>query len=163
MMALDRERLGLAGVTGLGLLCFCASLYISTLSPLAAEVDALQAQVLRIQSEKLPEPLPPASNNPLPSSQATEATELIKLLDAAAQQRNLSIAHTAYRLRNDERQPRLEVSVPLKGKYPDLRLYLGDLQALNVGMTIEALSMQRAQASDPLLDANLKLSVAVKP
>lgn len=157
----DLGRLGIPGVAGIGLLLFCMSLYFGSLAPAREQLATLKneetqlLQSISVQSDAQPQDRPVPDEPLLP---LTDAPELLKKISAAAEKYGITIARASYRQTDQDKQHRIEVSLPLRGSYPSLREYLRDVLALAPMSSLDELSLQRAQSSDPLVDANVRLS-----
>lgn len=165
MMMPDLGRLGIPGITGLGLTLFCLSFYFGSFAPTQDKLAVLkleQAQLLQspaVQSaagegSKLTQHA--AVSEYLPS--INEIPELLKKLNDNAAKRGVNSERASYHLTDKDGQRRIEVSLPLKGSYPALRSYLRDALTLTPVTSLDEVSLQRTQAGDPLINANIRIS-----
>lgn len=163
-MKLDTPgRIGLPGVLGLGLLFFTASFYFSALAPAFTEQDRLQAEEQKLARSKTDVPTAPArlsreTPGTLPSS--AEATELFDRLQVAGEKNGIVIERATYNVIRHEKYATLqyEITLPLRGSYPNLRAFLRESLQLAPSASLDSLSLQRARASDPALEASVRLS-----
>jgi Tfp pilus assembly protein PilO len=152
------DRLGMPGVLGLGLLLFCLAFYFGNLLPLQrqlAEAETEQAQLVAAARRDGPGSARAAAGQALPPFR--EAPELLKQLNALAVKHGVVVERSTYLLKDKEGPLRLEVGMPLTLGYPALRAYLRDVLAL-AAVSLDELSLQRALASDTVLDVQLRLS-----
>lgn len=161
------DRLGTPGIVGLGLMLFCLSFYLGSIAPAQDELVNLQqeaAQLLAVAG-------PPGAGEGEGAERraASEALrplaalpELLKELNLLAQQRGIVIDRASYALSERDGQRRMEVNLPLVAGYPLLRAYLRDL-LLKGGPSLDELSFKRRQASDPQVEANIRLSYPLAP
>lgn len=152
------ERLGHWGVVGIGLLLFCLSFHFSTIAPLRAELAGLEAENDALTTSARRQVDGAGAARPLPP--LTQAPELLKQLDALAGKHGVSVERATYRLKSREGERRLEISMPLRVAYPGLRGYLRDALALAATASLDELDLQRGQAGDTSVDAQVRLSYA---
>ena len=163
MPALD--RLGKPGVAAIGLLLFCLSFYAGNIAPARTELATLQSEKARLAAAARPaargsEPAATASR-PLPPF--TTATDVLKELGALADRHGLTIDRATYVVSDKDGQRRLEINLPLKAGYLALREYLRDLLALPSAPSLDELNLQRQQAGEPLIEANVRISYYFAP
>jgi len=161
------EQLGKPGLAGIGLLMFCVGFIFGHLLPqqdelrrLAGEVETLAAtrdetatQMPTRQTTTAEQPLLPLATAP----------EQLKQLHALASRHGIVIERATYQIKAEKAragQMRLEVSMPLNLGYPVLRAYLRDVLSMPLA-TLEDLVLQRAQATDQAIEAQLRLSFGV--
>lgn len=159
------DRLGMPGIVGLGLMLFCLSFYLGSIAPAQAELVNLQqeaAQLLALAG-------PPGEGEGAERLAASEALrpltalpELLKELNLLAEQRGIVIDRASYALSERDGQRRMEVNLPIVAGYPLLRAYLRDL-LLKGGPSLDELSFKRRQASDPQVEATIRLSYPLAP
>lgn len=158
--------IGLPGVLGLGLVFFAASFYFSALAPALTERDRLQAEEQKLV---LPDQQPQASviaaSGETPSAPGTlppsaEAMELFDRLHAAGEKNGIAIERATYNVIRHEQHAALqyEVTLPVRGSYPNLRAFLRESFELAPSASLDSLSLQRAKASDAALEASVRLS-----
>lgn len=144
------EKLGWPGVMGIGLLLFCLSFFFGHFLPLLDELHRLERERASLAgtadatAERPPLPLP-------------SVPEQLKQLNALATRHGIAIERATYRMQDRAAQLRLEVSMPLTLSYPVLRAYLRDVLAMPAA-ALEELMLQRAQATDMAVEAQLRLS-----
>jgi hypothetical protein len=164
------RRLGTAGVLGIGVLLACAAFYVSSLVALEEEVAAQQAALERLQSRKLYQPASAGGraeelrrfyNLFPPSERLTDEVARLHRLGRAA---GLDLAQGEYRL--ERRATGLwayRVTLPVRGSYPQLRDFLGALLKEMPIASIEALRFERKRAADTELEAQVRVTLHVRP
>lgn len=153
------ERLGLPGIAGAVLLLLCVIFYVTMTAPARAEVEALHGERDRLggalaqagqrrAAAPVVQQLPPLA----------QAPELLKQLNAVAQKNGVTVTRSSYQVKAEDSKRVFEVDLPLKLAYPTLRAYLHDVLAMAPTAQLEDLNLHRAQAADPLIDADVRLS-----
>ena len=165
MIAPILERLGMPGVLGLGLLLFSFAFTLGSIAPARTELAGLKQQAAQLQA-RLPEPgrpgvEPSAPAEALPS--IASLPELLKNLNALAEQRGVTIDRASYALTGREGQRRMEINLPLKAGYPALRGYLRDVLTLRASPSLDELTLKRQQSTDTVVEANVRLSYPLSP
>jgi hypothetical protein len=164
------RRLGTAGVLGIGLLLACAAFYASSVMPLDQEIAAQKAALERLQSRKMYQPASVGGraeelrrfyNLFPPTERLTEEVARVHRLGRSA---GLDLAQGEYRL---ERRPTglwaYRVTLPVRGTYAQLRDFLGALLKEMPVASIEALRFERKRAADTQLEAQVRVTVHVRP
>jgi hypothetical protein len=164
------RKLGAAGVLGIGVLLGCAGFYVSTLAPLVEEIPAQKAALERLQSRTLYQPasaggraeeLQRFHNLFPPTERLTDEVARLHRLGRAA---GLDLAQGEYRL--ERRAGGLwayRVTLPVRGSYPQLRDFLGALLKDMPIASIEALRFERKRAADTQLEAQVRVTVHLRP
>lgn len=159
------QALGIPGFVGFGLVLFCASFYFGTIAPMETQLDALKSE-----ARKLAEVLPNRERGavaadrtntiepPVGVKPASDPIEIIRRLNAAAEAAAVTVDRTSYTITEKEGVRRIEVSLPTKGGYLPIRAYLREALTVGRDAQIDSLVLQRARATDPVLDADVKLS-----
>ena len=164
------RRLGAAGVLGIGVLLGCAGFYLSTLAPLVEEIPAQKAALERLQSRTLYRPasaggraeeLQRFHNLFPPAERLTDEVARLHRLGRAA---GLDLAQGEYRL--ERRASGLwayRVTLPVRGSYPQLRDFVAAVLKDMPVASIDALRFERKRALDTQLDAQVRLTIHVRP
>lgn len=163
MRTVALERLGIPGVTGAGLLLFCLAFYCGSLSPAESVLASLQRDELGLtrQLAGIRGALGGSMDIALPSE--STIPDLLKQLSEAAEQCGLGSLHFSYRMSTDEGVRRYEITMPMRGTYPNIRAYLGRAMTLTFPATLDAIELQRATAVDGQIDAQSRLSYYFAP
>ncbi len=164
------RRLGAPGVIGIGVLLACAGFWVSALQPLQAELAAqrLALERLRARAPYLPvaaggreEDLRRFHNLFPPAAGLTDELERLHRL---ARRAGLDLAQGEYRL--ERRSTGLwayRVVLPVRGGYPQLRDFVAAVLKEMPVASIDALRFERKKALDNELDAQIRLTVHVRP
>lgn len=160
MKALALEKLGLPGIAGIGLLLFCLFFYFGSVSSAQENLASLETERAQLAATAvtLAEKAAPPGGRGQHLRPISEAPELLKQLNALAEKDGVTIARASYEIKEKEGQQRLQVSMPLRVGYPSLRAYLIDALALSPSASLDELSLQRTQASDAAVEAQVRLS-----
>jgi Tfp pilus assembly protein PilO len=164
------RRLGAPGVLGAGVLLACAGFWLSALQPLQAELDAQRLALERLRARS---PLQPVSaggreeelrrfHSLFPST--ASLTDELERLHRLARRAGLDLAQGEYRL--ERRAAGLwsyRVSLPVRGSYPQLRDFVAAVLKDMPVASIDALRFERKKALDSELDAQIRLTVHVRP
>lgn len=153
------ERLGLPGVAGLGVLLFCLSFYLGSIAPAQTELAELKQATAQL-SARLPSTAsaPPAVSAPHAPPPLDMAADLLKQLNALAEQHGVQIERASYQLSAKDGLQRLEITLPIKAGYPALRAYLRAVLAQAEPPTLDDLILQRQNSGDTQVEANVRLS-----
>lgn len=166
------RRLGTPGVLGIGVLLGCAAFYASALAPLGDEVAAQRMALERLQSRTLHRPAAASSGDRAedlqrfynlfpPSERLTDEVARLHRLGRSA---GLDLAQGEYRL---ERRPiglwAYRVTLPVRGSYPQLRDFLAAVLKDMPIASIEALRFERKRAADTQLEAQVRVTLHVRP
>lgn len=162
------DRLGMPGIVGLGLMLFCLSFYLGSIAPAQAELVNLQQEAAQLVAVIGPPVAGEGEGSErLADREAlrplTALPGLLKELNLLAQQHGVAIDRASYALSEREGQRRMEINLPLVAGYPLLRAYLRDLMLLKGAPSLDELSFKRRQASDPQVEANVRLSYPLAP
>lgn len=164
------RRLGVAGVLGIGVLLACGGFWISALKPLEKEVAAQRLALERLRARTPYQPVasggraeelrrfynlfPPGAN----------LTAELERLHRFARAARLELAQGEYRL---ERRPAglwaYRVTLPVRGGYPQVRNFLSAVLKDMPTASIEAVRFERKKAGDAQLEAQLRLTLYVRP
>lgn len=157
------RRLGALGVLGVGGLLACAGFYVSGLVPLQ---DEIREQSLAAAYR------PPSSGGPADDlarfydffPPADELTRHVDRLHRLALRSGLELARAEYRLEKPAAGLwTYRVTLPVRGSYPQVREFAGDvLRELPVA-SLDALRFDRKRARDAKVDAQLRLTLYLRP
>lgn len=164
------RRLGALGVLGIGVLIACAAFYVSTLAPAAQELDAQRAALERLRARTPYQPV--AANGRAEELRrfyslfpaAGDLTNEVERLHRLARRAGLDLAQGDYRL---ERRTiglwAYRVNLPVRGTYAQLREFSAAVLKEMPVASIEALRFERKKAADPQLEAQVRLTLHVRP
>lgn len=164
------RRLGSAGVLGIGVLLACAAFYVWTVAPLDEEVSARKAALERLQSRTLYRPASAGGRAEElrrfydlfpPAERLTDEVARLHRLGRAA---GLDLAQGEYRLeRRGTGLWAYRVTLPVRGSYAQLRDFLGALLKDMPIASIEGLRFERKRAADTQLEAQVRVTLHVRP
>lgn len=153
------EGLGLTGIVGVGLLLFCIAFFFGNVLPLQEEVEKLSQEHTRLSAE-VKSAVAQGRSGPGALTLA-DVPDLLKRLDGVAKQNGIVLGRGSYQLKATEGARRMEISLPLKAPYPALRTYLRQALALSPNGSVDELSLQREQATDPAVEVQIRFSFAL--
>jgi hypothetical protein len=164
------EYLGVAGIVGLGIMLACGAFWVSAVKPAKEELAAQRAALERMRSRS---PLQPISGggraddlrrfyNLFPPAGAL--TPELERLHRLARGARLELAQGEYRL--ERRAAGLwayRVTLPVRGSYSEVRSFISAVLKDMPGASIDALRFDRKKADDAQLEAQLRLTLYVRP
>ena len=163
----DFQRLGKAGVIGLGLMLFNLSFYIGSVAPdreALADFERQRAELRERSSQAIAGAADESAGSaaaPLPM--LNQVPELLRSVYLLATQRGLAIDRASYALSEKEGLLRIEINLPMQTSYLVLRSFLTDVGGLKPPPAIDELTMKRRQVGDSLIEATLRLSWQLAP
>lgn len=164
------RRLGAAGVLGMGVFLACAGFWLTSLKVVEEEVTARRASAERLRSRATYQPVSSDSraeelrrfHSLFPSPR--ELTGEVEKLHRLARGAGLELAQGEYRL---ERPATglwaYRVTLPVAGSYPQLRDFLAAVLKAMPASSIDALRFERKRAADTQLQAQVRLTLHVRP
>jgi hypothetical protein len=164
------RRLGPAGVLGIGVLIACAAFWVSALKPMQEEVAAQRLALERLRARAPYQPVASGGRaeelrrfyNLFPP--VGELTAEVERLHRLARRARLELAQGEYRL--ERRSAGLwsyRVTLPVRGSYPQVRDFLSAVLKDMPTASIEALRFERKKAAETLLEAQVRVTVHVRP
>jgi hypothetical protein len=163
-------RLGLYGVLGVGVLLFCVPLYWTALRPLERELAAAR---LASAQTRLPAGLRAVSLDAR-TDDLKRFYELFPHVGRLADEldRVYGLAREAG-LRLEQGEYRIEkrasglvayrVALPVRGRYVQVRDFLGVLLMQMPVASVDALRFERKKSGDSLIDAQIRLTIHFQP
>jgi len=167
------RALGAPGVLALGVLLACAGFWASALKPLQDELAAQRVALERLQNRTLYQPAAASREDRREAELArfyglfppTERlAEEVARIHRLARGAGLDLDQGEYRL--ERRSVGLwayRINLPVRGTYPQLREFMGTLLRDVPVASLESLRFERKRAADAQLDAQLRLTVHVRP
>jgi hypothetical protein len=162
--------LGTAGILGLGVLIACGGFWFSALKPLQQDVAAQSSALERLRARTPYQPVAAGGReeelrrfyNLFPPS--TELPNQLERLYQLARGTGLDLAQGEYRL---ERRAfglwAYRVTLPARGTYPQLRAFLGALLKDVPIASLDAVRFERKKAAEAQLEAQLRITLHVRP
>jgi hypothetical protein len=164
------RRLGAAGVLGIGVLIACAAFWSSALRPAEQELAAQQAALERMRARTPHQPVASGGRaeelqrfyNLFPA--AGELTAEVERLHRLARGARLELAQGEYRLeRRNTGLWAYRVTLPVRGSYPQVRDFISAVLKDMPIASIEALRFERKKAAETLLEAQVRITLHVRP
>lgn len=164
------ERLGIAGVLGIGVLLACGAFWVSSVKPAAEELAAQRAALERMRARTPYQPVSAGGRaeelrrfyNLFPS--AAGLTAELERLHRLARAARLELAQGEYRL--ERRASGLwayRVTLPVRGSYSEVRNFISAVLKDMPSASIDALRFERKKAADAQLEAQLRLTLYARP
>lgn len=153
------DRLGAAGVAGLGILAFCVPFYFSALAPALGELERRAARVpVFMQNEdhdleRFYARFPHLER--LPGELDT--------LYAHAKVANVQLLQGEYRLESGAGPlAAYHVTLPVRGSYPQVRQFVGRVLKEMPTTSLDAVRFERKRAADSQLEAQVRLTIYLR-
>ena len=157
------------GLLGVALVVFALAFYALGVRPLhkraaslEKEVSALSAQI-STRGGIAPRPTQRSQlSNFFAFFPVTEALpELLGKVQRAARDNSLQLEKGEYRLTQEREFPlaRYQVTLPVKGTYPQVRGFVNDVLAAVPAAALEELALKREGAADPQVEARVRFTV----
>jgi Tfp pilus assembly protein PilO len=164
------EALGLAGVVGIALLVFAATLYGTAVAPRAAERAALQAEAERLRERLRMSGSPAGAKGTLAEQLATfyaffppaqSSPDWLGKIHAAAKAKGLVLQSGEYKLERsaDARLARYQITLPVTGSYAQLRGFIGQVLTDVPAAALEEITLRRESVASPRLEARIRLTL----
>jgi Tfp pilus assembly protein PilO len=166
------QQLGWPGMLALGLFTFCLAFYLSALLPARQKLHALEQDTTMLRARMQPSTKPvreteaggpeaqlAAFYKAFPSNASTP--DLLQKIHRAAASGQIRLDQGAYRLvaDHDGRLQRYQITLPLKGSYPQIKTFLARVMQDLPTLALDSISFQRQNIADPLLDAQVRLTL----
>lgn len=164
------HRLGLFGAVGMALLGACVLFYAIAVLPLASESAALQREIAEIDQARDAQRAGTRTEAASPAEQLAQfyrffpgrdqAADRVAVLYSIAAGHGVLLDQGTYRMVPDRggKLWRYEVTLPVKGDYPQLRKFLSQALAEMPHLALDRVSFQRQKAGDATLEAQIKLT-----
>jgi len=162
---------GMPGVAGAGLLAMCAAFYLSAVQPAQTRMNEAERNAISIQERvKLAanglnqRELPPAAQLAefyrIFPNEKNLVPWLKKVFDLAERQ-GISLDQGEYKVIRDKvgKLERFQMTLPIRGGYPQIRKYLGSLSAEIPVLSMEHLQFERQKVNDAEVEAKIRLAL----
>jgi hypothetical protein len=167
------RSIGPAGWLGVGLLVACALAAALVTAPLAADARRLAEDVdaTRQRAAAARDTPPPASPREQLETFARrfagekDMAPSIARLQSLAKRRGVQLEQAEFRLVSEPTEPlsRYVIVLPVKADYRALRLFCRDALRELPALSLEEVNVRRADAKVPLLEAQLRLVLFIRP
>jgi hypothetical protein len=167
-----RRWLGLLGWPGMlaaGVLAICPAFYFSAIRPAQERLEAAQHSVTSLHRQLEMSRKQPDGKAHSPAEQLAEfyrlfppersSPEWLEKLVAVAESNGISLNEGEYKATNDRfgRLVRFQITLPLKGEYPQVRRFIAALPAELPVMALENVQFERNKVADPKVEARIRL------
>jgi Tfp pilus assembly protein PilO len=162
------DKLGLAGILGIGVLLFCATFYWSALAPAQRELAARQSAAAGNTKPQL-RPVSSSHGNDLVQlherfPRLETLTSQVERLHRLGRSAGLQLQQGEYRL---ETSPAglasYRISLPVRGEYRALRQFMGSVLKEMPPASIDRLRFERKKPGDAQLEAQIHITLYFKP
>lgn len=161
--------LGRHGVLAIGILVIFPPFYFSAIAPAQERVDAARRGVLSMRGPErhAGKPLDGAT----PAEQLAEfyrifpeerhSPQWLEKLVALAEKNGLSLDQGEYKVTQDKagRLMRFQITLPVKGEYPQIRRFLAALPAETPIIALENVQFTRQNIADSTVEAQIRLAL----
>ena len=164
------QRLGVAGVLGLGTFLACIAFYFSAVAPAARELARQQIISERIHSRQPYQPVGTAGrveelqrfHSLFP--RVEHLSDELERLYGLARNANLELSRGEYRLET----PRVglwayHVVLPVRGTYPQVRGFVSAVLKSMPVVSVDGLRFERKKVGESILNAQLRLTLYFQP
>jgi hypothetical protein len=164
------SKLGISGVLGVGLLIVCAGFYATALAPAEEDARAQRVALERLRDRTPYRPVAASGradelrrfHNLFPP--AGGLTDELERLHRLAHRAGLDLAQGEYRL--ERRASGLwayRVTLPVRGSYAQMRDFVGGVLEDMPIASIDGLRFERKKAADADLEAQVRLTLHLRP
>ncbi|MGA7178378.1 MAG: type 4a pilus biogenesis protein PilO [Thiobacillaceae bacterium] len=163
------SRLGLPGVMGVGVFIASLALYFSVVQAKQQQLEEIRQNTASL-SERIARAGKTLRSGERPTAeQLTEfyrifpdertSVDVIGKIVAIAHGDGLSLDEGEYRVNPEKigRLTRMQMILPVKGEYQQIRKFLADMGAAIPVVSLEQVQFQRQKVGDPLVDTNIRL------
>lgn len=156
------------GMAGIGLLSVCVALYFSAILPLQEKL-ASTSSVIALQERKnyaepgahqrTPEELLDEFYRMFPADR--NMAEYLEKIFSLAQTRGIRLDQGQYRVIPGKagNLVSLQMTLPVKGKYPQIRQFLADLMVDIPFLSLQQVQFKRQKVGNPMVEANIRLEL----
>jgi Tfp pilus assembly protein PilO len=161
--------LGWPGVLALGMLVVLPAFYFSAIRPLQVHVDDVRRNVARQLKEDALAGTPDRGRRHGTEEQLAEyyrffppvrsAPQWLEKLVSLAESSGLSLDQGEYQAAQDKvgRLVRFQMTLPLRGEYPQIRKFLAALPSELPVVALEKVQFERQSIADPEVEARIRL------
>jgi len=163
------RHMGWPGVLAIGILAMCPALYFSAIRPEQVRLESARHSAAKLHEQLA---LGGKSLNGTKLSQEDQLAEFyrrfpvegcspqwLEKLVALASNRGLSLNDGEYKATrgNVGKLVRYQMTLPVKGEYPQIRKFLTDLPGALPAVALENVHFERQKVADPNVEAKIKL------
>jgi Tfp pilus assembly protein PilO len=163
--------LGKPGVVAIGLLVICGSWYLTSILPLQQRMDDVRSKMDIQRQQKLDPAARISGARGTPAEQLQEfyrffpaqhnSPELLDKLFNIAQRSGLQLNDGEYKLTRDKASSlmKLGITLPVRGKYPQIRNFLSALHAEMPSLVLEKVQFERKNIVDSSVQTKIALAL----
>jgi len=162
------EALGAPGVIGIGVLVFCLPFYLASVAPAEREVakrSAAAAKNTRLTGQPVSAPDGTADlerfYRRFPTLDALQSE--LEAIYAHARASKLQLAQGEYRLEKGVGLAAYRVTLPVRGSYAQVRQFVGHVLKDMPTASLDAVRFDRRKAGDAQLEAQVRLTIYLRP
>lgn len=163
------RRMGWPGVLAIGILAMCPAFYFSAIRPEQARLETAHHSVVTLHEQFT---LTSKSLNDTALSPEDQlavfyrrfpvegcSPQWLEKMVALAASRGLSLNDGEYKTTRDKvgKLVRYQMTLPVKGEYPQIRKFLTDLPGALPAVALENVQFERQKVADPNVEAKIKL------
>lgn len=164
-------RIGWVGVTGIALLTFSLAFYFSAISPAQTKVAELQLEARTRLEQALKPAQTTVADQDSPTAQLAifyrhfpahhSAPDWLEKIYVLAREQNLQLEQGEYSTTREKsgKLTRLQVTLPLKGSYLQIRKFLADILSEVPIASLDNVKFERQKIGDSEIDARIKLTL----
>ena len=158
------KRAGICGVLGAGVLVSCAAFWISAVVPLEAQIADRRARTPSSQDPTRINPQEQLRRFQTLFPTFDELNDEVQRVHLLAREAGLKVIRAEYRLdRNTAGLSAYRVTLPVTGTYSEIRSFLEALLQKVPAASVDAVRFERKSAAQSELDAQVRLTVFVRP
>lgn len=163
--------LGVRGVLGIGLLLVFPPFYFSAIAPAQARLDKARSSAQESSEQAARGGASSEGVRRAPEEQLAQyyrlfpdeksSPQLLAKLAALAEKNGLSLNEGEYKATRDKtgRLMRLQMALPVKGEYRQIRRFLAALPAAIPVIALENVQFSRQKVADPNVEAQIRLAL----
>jgi hypothetical protein len=162
------ETLGAPGVIGIGVLVFCLPFYLASVAPAERELakrSAAAAKTTRLAGQPVSAPDGAADlerfYRRFPTLDALQSE--LEAIYAHARASRLQLAQGEYRLEKGVGLAAYRVTLPVRGSYAQVRQFVGHVLKDMPTASLDAVRFDRRKAGDAQLEAQVRLTIYLRP
>jgi hypothetical protein len=163
------DALGPAGIAGLGVLVFCVPFWFNAVAPAEREVAkrnaaaAAQRARLPVQAVAAPEGAAELErfHRRFPTLDGLQGE--LEAVYEHARASKLQLAQGEYRLEKTAGLAAYRVTLPVRGSYAQVRQFVGRILKEMPTASLDALRFDRKKAGDVQLEAQVRLTIYLRP
>jgi hypothetical protein len=162
------EALGAPGVIGIGVLVFCLPFYLASVAPAERELakrSAAAAKTTRLAGQPVSAPDGAADlerfYRRFPTLDALQSE--LEAIYAHARASRLQLAQGEYRLEKGVGLAAYRVTLPVRGSYAQVRQFVGHVLKDMPTASLDAVRFDRRKAGDAQLEAQVRLTIYLRP